>query len=58
MQLFKEDKEEKLKLNGIYSKNREEWLILEYACSAYGMQTVPLYDTLGNDGIEFILNQT
>ena len=43
-------------MNAIYSKNRFEWLILEFACASYGMQTVPLYDTLGKEGIEFILN--
>ena len=43
---------------GIYSKNRPEWLLAEHACYARNWVTVPLYDTLGEDGLEFITRQT
>ena len=43
---------------GIYSRNRPEWLIAEYACYSRNWVTVPLYDTLGSDGLKFITEQT
>eukprot|EP01006_Ploeotia_vitrea_P057118 TRINITY_DN68152_c5_g1_i2.p1 TRINITY_DN68152_c5_g1~~TRINITY_DN68152_c5_g1_i2.p1 ORF type:complete len:442 (-),score=230.13 TRINITY_DN68152_c5_g1_i2:435-1760(-) len=42
---------------GVYSKNRPEWVITEQAVSAYSMALVPLYDTLGPNAVEFIVNQ-
>eukprot|EP00198_Chlamydomonas_reinhardtii_P001500 XP_001690836.1 predicted protein [Chlamydomonas reinhardtii] len=41
---------------GIYSVNCKEWLLYDYALHAYGMVSVPLYDTLGPDAVEFIAN--
>lgn len=32
---------------GLYSSNRAEWVIAEQACNAYGLVSIPLYDTLG-----------
>eukprot|EP01138_Halocafeteria_seosinensis_P003925 gb/GECG01004013.1/.p1 GENE.gb/GECG01004013.1/~~gb/GECG01004013.1/.p1 ORF type:complete len:716 (+),score=77.44 gb/GECG01004013.1/:1-2148(+) len=43
---------------GIYSLNRPEWFITEHACNAYSLVNVPLYDTLGADALEFIVNQS
>ncbi|KAH0478783.1 MAG: hypothetical protein KVP17_001299 [Porospora cf. gigantea B] len=43
---------------GIYSKNREEWFIAEYAAAAFGLVLIPLYDTLGTEAVEYIINQT
>ncbi|KAF8823028.1 AMP-binding enzyme domain-containing protein [Cardiosporidium cionae] len=43
---------------GIFSKNREEWTLCEYACAAYGFTLVPLYDTLGAESLLYILNLT
>lgn len=43
---------------GIYAKNRPEWVITEAACNAYSLVSVPLYDTLGDEAIHFILMQT
>lgn len=43
---------------GLFSINREEWCITEQACFASCLVTVPLYDTLGNDAIAYICNQT
>jgi long-chain acyl-CoA synthetase len=42
----------------LFSINRSEWVIAEQACFVQGMVTVPLYDTLGNEAIEYILNLT
>ena len=36
-----------MKLIGIFSKNRYEWLVADVACMLYGFTIVPLYDTLG-----------
>jgi long-chain acyl-CoA synthetase len=48
----------KLKLVGVFSKNREEWVLLEYANFLYGNTMIPLYDTLGPESIPFVLNQS
>ena len=50
-----EYKQFKLKLVGVFSKNREEWLLLEYANVLQGNTMVPLYDTLGLESIPYIL---
>ncbi|GLC43806.1 hypothetical protein PLESTB_000909900 [Pleodorina starrii] len=41
---------------GIYSVNSKEWLLFDSALHAYSMISVPLYDTLGPDAVEFIAN--
>jgi long-chain acyl-CoA synthetase len=41
---------------GIYSKNRPEWLITALGCQAHAMPIVPLYDTLGPNAAEYIIN--
>ncbi|XP_053372543.1 long-chain-fatty-acid--CoA ligase 1-like isoform X1 [Mercenaria mercenaria] len=43
---------------GIFSQNRAEWVITEKACVAYSLVPVALYDTLGDDAVTFIINQT
>jgi long-chain acyl-CoA synthetase len=47
-----------MKLVGIYSKNRYEWFVTDWACALTGITTVPLYDTLGVENISYCLNQT
>ncbi|KAL7747139.1 medium-chain fatty acid-CoA ligase faa2 [Sorochytrium milnesiophthora] len=42
----------------IFSINRPEWVISEQAAYLYSWVTVPLYDTLGNEAIQYILEQT
>ena len=37
----------RMKFVGIYSKNRTEWMLLDWGCMLYGLTSVPLYDTLG-----------
>ncbi|KAJ2801101.1 medium-chain fatty acid-CoA ligase faa2, partial [Coemansia helicoidea] len=41
---------------GLYSVNRAEWLLADYAGMSQNMYSVALYDTLGAESIEFILN--
>lgn len=43
---------------GIFAKNRPEWCMTACACDAYSFVTVPLYETLGDEAISFILLQT
>jgi long-chain acyl-CoA synthetase len=43
---------------GIFSINRTEWVITEQANNMYGMTLVPLYDTLGPEAAQFIVDQT
>ena len=42
----------------IQSKNRKEWNIAHLANMHIGATTVALYDTLGEEGLKFIMNQT
>lgn len=43
---------------GIFARNRPEWVMTATACEAYSLVSVPLYDTLGDEAINFILLQT
>jgi long-chain acyl-CoA synthetase len=47
-----------IKFVGVYSKNREEYAVLDLSSAIFGYVTVPLYDTLGTEAISYILNQT
>eukprot|EP00752_Nemacystus_decipiens_P010605 g9443.t1 len=47
-----------MKLLALYSRNRPEWVIAEQATFAHSGLTVPLYDTLGPETVEFVINQT
>lgn len=42
---------------GIFSSNRVEWTLLEWACFIGGFVVVPLYDTLGENAVEFIMHE-
>ncbi|KAE8614487.1 hypothetical protein XENTR_v10008185 [Xenopus tropicalis] len=41
---------------GVFAQNRPEWIISELACYTYSMVVVPLYDTLGQGAIRYIIN--
>ncbi|KAI7878455.1 acetyl-CoA synthetase-like protein [Lichtheimia hyalospora FSU 10163] len=41
---------------GVWSVNRPEWHIADWACSISGFFVVALYDTLGPDVVEYIIN--
>lgn len=43
---------------GLYSVNREEWVVAEQACNAFSLITVALYDTLGPNALEFSINHS
>lgn len=43
---------------GIFAQNRAEWTISELACYTYSLVSVPLYDTLGTEAIDYIINKT
>lgn len=43
---------------GIFSKNRKEWNIAHIANMHVQATTVGFFDTLGEDGLRFIINQT
>jgi len=42
----------------IYAKNREEWVLTDYASILSGITSVTIFDTLSQDFIQYILNQT
>ncbi|KAF9352452.1 hypothetical protein BGX26_009738 [Mortierella sp. AD094] len=41
---------------GIWSHGRPEWFVSEMSCNCYNLVSVALYDTLGPDAIEYIVN--
>lgn len=43
---------------GIQSKNRREWFLFHLANMWSGATTVALYDTLGQDAMKYVINQT
>lgn len=42
----------------LYAKNRDEWVVTDAACIVSGVTCVTLYDTLGKESIDYILEQT
>ncbi|TMW62913.1 hypothetical protein Poli38472_005531 [Pythium oligandrum] len=49
---------ERQRMIAIYMKNSIDWIIAEQAAYSFGTVVVALYDSLGADSAEFILNQT
>ncbi|KAG9136912.1 hypothetical protein Leryth_020012 [Lithospermum erythrorhizon] len=41
---------------GIYGANCPEWIMAMEACNSQGVTYVPLYDTLGANAVEFMIN--
>lgn len=41
---------------GIWAVNRPEWSVADLACAAFSLYTVALYDTLGPDTVEYVIN--
>lgn len=50
--------EDNMVLLGLYMKNCMEWVIAEQAIFCVSGATVPFYDTLGPESVQFILKQT
>lgn len=40
---------------GIFSKNRAEWSIVDAACVLFKLVSIPIYDTLGDENISYVL---
>ena len=47
-----------MKFLAIYSKNREDVVLSDFACVFYGWTSLPIYDTLGPEAMDFIFDQT
>jgi long-chain acyl-CoA synthetase len=43
---------------GIFSKNREEWAVVDLACMRSAVTIVPFFDSLGPQALSFVINQT
>ncbi|XVE63006.1 hypothetical protein DITRI_Ditri06bG0165000 [Diplodiscus trichospermus] len=43
---------------GLYFINKPEWLVVDHACAAYSYISVPLYDTLGPDAVQYVVNHS
>jgi long-chain acyl-CoA synthetase len=41
---------------GLYSSNCPHWVLLDAAAHAYSMVSVPLYDSLGPEAVQYIIN--
>lgn len=53
-----EYKDLNLKLFGIFSKNCVEYLLIDMSAALFGFTSVPIYDTLGQQAVHYILDQT
>ena len=42
----------------MFAPNIENWYLIDICCMAHGLQLAPLYDTLGEDTVKYVLNQT
>lgn len=45
-----------MNLVGIYSKNRMEWYVADWACALFGFTVSPLYSTLGKDNLSYCID--
>jgi long-chain acyl-CoA synthetase len=52
-----EDNEETRRFIGIFAKNSMEWLLTDLASAMSNITSVTLYDTLGADSTQYIVNQ-
>ena len=53
-----DEKKEKMRFLGFYSRTREEWMVGSFGCQLDSIKIVTIYDTLGMNSIEYILKQT
>jgi len=49
---------ESFRFLAIYAKNRAEWLMVDIASILYGITVLPLYDTLGQEAMQHVFEQT
>lgn len=52
------ENDKRYKFMGVYSKNREEWILTAIANFKNSVTTVAFYDTLGPQAVEFVIRQT
>ena len=45
------------RMMGIFARNSTEWVVSDLACASSNITTVTLYDTLGIESTEYIINQ-
>jgi long-chain acyl-CoA synthetase len=43
---------------GIFSKNRVEWLLTDIGSCLFGLTSIPIYDTLGDENITYVFKHT
>jgi len=43
---------------GIFSRNREEWAVVDLACLRSNITIVPFYDSLGKEALTHVINLT
>ena len=53
-----EFKDYKCRFISVFAPNIEPWYIIDLCCMVHGLQLAPLYDTLGEDTVKYVLNQT
>ena len=41
---------------GVFSKNREEWAVVDLACIRSSITVVPFFDSLGIDALTFVIS--
>lgn len=51
-------KDFKCKFVGIQARNSIEWILTDIACMCYGFTTMPLYDTLGEEAVKCMFEET
>jgi long-chain acyl-CoA synthetase len=47
-----------MKMFGIFSKNRVEWLLTDIGSCLFGLTSIPIYDTLGDENITYVFKHT
>lgn len=55
---FNKDTLSEMNFIGIFSKNRAEWSIVDAAAIFFKLTTIPIYDTLGDENITYVLKHT
>lgn len=56
--LYSTPENEKLRMVGLFSKNRVEWSLTDVACLLFNITTIPIYDTLGDENITYVFKHT
>lgn len=52
-----EEDDDTHRMIGIYAKNSFEWMLTDLGCAISNITSVTLYDTLGADSTDYIINQ-